>query len=450
MNGIKYSPKVSVIVPIYNVEPYLIQCISSIQNQTYLNMEIICVDDNSSDKSAEILKELALNDDRIIAVYNSQSMGAAYCRNLGIKMSKGEYLIFLDSDDYFDKELIERGINAFQKYNADIVAWDSFFLDCAMNELRCNQSLTKRFLRKIDEPFSPKEFADYIFDMLSVAPWYQMYRREIVTSNGLYFQSLPNSNDVYFCYITRLYAKKIVYLPERLVYYRINRFGQISEYRGKNPECAYEALFALYNRMIKDDLFHFYKKSFYYSALNVILHRGRLCNDEKIKADFDDFMSQTGWKNLGMERLKREDFVSEFQFSLWEIVVKNKNWEAASKMCIETFYNEKLINRLKNFGQRFCLWGFGIKGKNFLNIAQKYNMNIVGIVDINSNLWGDYANGLKVLPLESQPTEFDTILLITSKYYDEVKKSLYENGKSDLKIIDIDTLVIYNYFRWHL
>ena len=99
-NKIGYTPKVSVIIPVYNVEEYLRECLDSIVKQTLREIEIICVDDGSTDNSLEILKEYAKKDNRI-TVITQKNLHAGVARNAGLAVAKGEYLSFLDSDDFF-------------------------------------------------------------------------------------------------------------------------------------------------------------------------------------------------------------------------------------------------------------------------------------------------------------------------------------------------------------
>ena len=112
-------PKVSVIIPVYNVEKYLRECLNSVINQTLKDIEIILVDDGSTDSSLSICQEYAKKDDRII-VLTQQNQGAAVARNNGIKIAKGEYLSILDSDDYFDLSMLEKLYNKAVKDDLDI------------------------------------------------------------------------------------------------------------------------------------------------------------------------------------------------------------------------------------------------------------------------------------------------------------------------------------------
>ena len=111
--------KVSIIVPVYNVEKYLTKCIDSIINQTYKYLEIILVDDGSTDNSSQICDQYAIKDNRI-KVIHKENGGLSDARNVGIKNSTGEYLSFIDSDDYIDKDMIECLYNAITNTNSDI------------------------------------------------------------------------------------------------------------------------------------------------------------------------------------------------------------------------------------------------------------------------------------------------------------------------------------------
>ena len=114
---------ISVIVPVYNVEKYLDKCINSLINQSYNNLEIILIDDGSTDNCGEICDKYALKDNRI-KVIHKKNEGLSAARNLGISISKGDYIIFIDSDDWVDKEILLKLLNLIKKYNSDIAVCD--------------------------------------------------------------------------------------------------------------------------------------------------------------------------------------------------------------------------------------------------------------------------------------------------------------------------------------
>lgn len=117
-----FAPDISVIVPVYNTESYLKKCIESIINQTFRNIEIILVDDGSTDTSAEILADYALRDNRIIVIHQ-ENQGLSAARNAGMRSAKGEYIMFVDSDDWIDANTCEKAISAARTSFADIVMW---------------------------------------------------------------------------------------------------------------------------------------------------------------------------------------------------------------------------------------------------------------------------------------------------------------------------------------
>ena len=111
---------VSVIIPVYNVEKYLPKCLESVTAQTYANLEIICVNDGSPDNSSAILEEYAKKDGRIIII-NQENTGLSGARNTGIRAASGEYIVFVDSDDWIDAETVETAVSKAE--NADTVMW---------------------------------------------------------------------------------------------------------------------------------------------------------------------------------------------------------------------------------------------------------------------------------------------------------------------------------------
>ena len=114
-----YPEKVSIIIPVHNTETYIRRCVDSAINQTYKNIEIILIDDGSSDKSPEICDEYALLDDRIIVIHKDNG-GLSSARNTGLKIASGEYISFLDSDDWMMGNMIEKMLLLCQQYKADI------------------------------------------------------------------------------------------------------------------------------------------------------------------------------------------------------------------------------------------------------------------------------------------------------------------------------------------
>ena len=135
-------PKVSIIIPVYNVEKYLKKCLDSVINQTLKDIEIICIDDGSTDSSYTILNEYAQKDNRFV-ILKQKNNGAGAARNKGIEIAKGEYLYFLDSDDFVDITLLEKAHTKIKENDCDICIFKNYFYNDNTKEKYINNLKNK-------------------------------------------------------------------------------------------------------------------------------------------------------------------------------------------------------------------------------------------------------------------------------------------------------------------
>ncbi len=166
--------KISVIVPIYNVEKYLRNCIESIINQTYLNLEIILVNDGSTDKSLSIIEEYSYKDERI-KVINKANGGLSSARNAGLEIAKGTYISFIDSDDWIELNMYEVLIENITKYNAEISIISTKTVDECGNVLEYNTELIDKDI----EVFNKQEIMSKYLLGSWIPAWDKLYRREL-------------------------------------------------------------------------------------------------------------------------------------------------------------------------------------------------------------------------------------------------------------------------------
>lgn len=138
---------VSIIMPVYNVGEYLKDCLDSVINQTYTNIEIICVNDGSTDNSLEILKEYKNKDSRIVIIDKANG-GLVSARKVGVEAAKGEYSIYIDSDDWIELNMIEELVNEVRKTNADIVT-SGFVREFGKGNILETDNIEKAFIVKI-------------------------------------------------------------------------------------------------------------------------------------------------------------------------------------------------------------------------------------------------------------------------------------------------------------
>ncbi len=206
---------VSVIVPVYNSEKYLRQCIESIINQSYKNIEIILVVDNgSTDSSGEICDKYALSDKRIIAIHK-EHCGPAAARNTGIENSKGEFIFFLDADDYIEIDAIKLLIESYNKHKADLIIGDFKKIKNGIVENRndiClsgNKLLTKQDLADYSR-FYLKKPNRYLLFAFS---WGRLFKSSIIKDNNIFFNiDLHTFEDVAFNFDYLNYANEACFL----------------------------------------------------------------------------------------------------------------------------------------------------------------------------------------------------------------------------------------------
>lgn len=214
---------VSIIVPIYNVEDYLEECLNSIIGQTYQNLQILLIDDGSTDESLSICEKYSKKDNRIIISHQS-NLGAGVARNKGLEASKGTYIYTCDSDDYLSEDAIEKLVDIMQKETADFVFFDaiSFHSDGMVGResaycrsgnygIASGPEMAKKLLANGEyKPGSPLAF----------------YRTEFLRKNRIEFYPGIMCEDELFSFYTYLRAEKVVYCPQRF-YHRRLRNGSV-------------------------------------------------------------------------------------------------------------------------------------------------------------------------------------------------------------------------------
>ncbi len=243
--------KVSIIIPVYNVEAYLSQCLDSVTAQTLKDIEIICVDDGSSDRSLDILKEYQAKDPRI-QIICQKNAGAGAARNAGLRKAQGEYLSFLDSDDFFEPDMLELAYNQIEQYQADFVVFNSDQYHMDKKEF-----VSIPWVLRIHDippymPFSHRQLTDNVFKTFVGWAWDKLYRRSFVLEHNLWFQEQRTSNDMLFVFSALILAKRIAIVNKVLAHQRRGGSGSLSVTREKSWQCFYDALTAL-RRRIQDE-----------------------------------------------------------------------------------------------------------------------------------------------------------------------------------------------------
>lgn len=199
---------ISVIVPVYNSESYLHKCITSLINQSYLNLEILLIDNGSTDNSLEICQNYAEKDERI-KVYQAKDGSQGAARNLGILKSKGDYVMFADSGDYVVNDFCQNALTAIQKFNSDIVIFDYFIVKDG--KLTLQNVFSKQVAGSVDKKIVVASLIDESF------VWNKIFKRKLFSN--IEFPSDEKYEDISTVYKLIAKAKKISYLNKTLYFY---------------------------------------------------------------------------------------------------------------------------------------------------------------------------------------------------------------------------------------
>lgn len=228
MKEIVLMPKISVIVPIYNVEKYLEKCLNSIVNQTFSDIEIICVNDGSTDNSLAILNMFA-KDDKRIKVISQENQGISVARNNGMKVATGEYIGFVDSDDWIDLNFYEKLYDAAKRYDADIAA-------CGIKRILKNKE--KVFFNFKKERFTVDQNEKYEICYIPKHSYVynKIYRLEELKKHNLQFEAGKYYEDLLFSAQVFFYLRSVVTVPKIFYNYVSNPMSIVGSKTTKKEE----------------------------------------------------------------------------------------------------------------------------------------------------------------------------------------------------------------------
>lgn len=221
--------KITIIVPIYNVEKYLRECLDSLLNQTFKDIEILCMNDGSTDGSVQILEEYK-NKDKRIRVINKKNSGYGATMNMGIDAANSEYIGILESDDVAKPELFENLYNLITKYNCDVVKSDFFLYYSKQNKLIKNNIMQGKIINKVTN-------IDEDIEILGICPsiWSCLYKKDFLLKNNIRFLETPGASyqDTSFYQKVILSAKKVFLTDNAYVQYRVDNENSSVNNRGK-------------------------------------------------------------------------------------------------------------------------------------------------------------------------------------------------------------------------
>ena len=312
------TPNVSVIIPCYNAEKYLAQCLDSVAAQTLKNIEIICVDDGSSDRTPEILSQYAKKDPRFV-ILTQENKNAGAARNNGLQHARGEFLSFLDADDFFEPEMLEKMVDAAQLQNADFVVCHS---DQYLMEKGCFSPapwVVQDACLPPESPFAWHQLKGNVFRVFTGWAWDKLYRRSFAAQHGLTFQEQRTTNDLLFVYSALVLAQRITVIDGIYIHQRQNA-GSLSVTREKSWHCFYDALTALRQRLTDEGLFQKLEQDYVDYALhfslwnlNTLAEPTHRMLEEKLRSDW--------FRELGLTDKPDSWFETPLEFTQYKWIV---------------------------------------------------------------------------------------------------------------------------------
>lgn len=263
-------PKVSVIIPVYNTEPYLRECLESVINQTLREIEIICVDDGSTDGSLAILREYEKKDRRIrVLVQPNLYAGAA--RNNGLKYATGEYLSFLDADDFFELNMLEVAYEQAKQQNAEIIVFRCDLFDDEKHSYTVRKDSIREENLPDNAPFASTEVKKDLFRTFVGWTWDKLFLRDFILENGIRFQEIRTSNDLFFTYLALAMAQMITSAENVLAHHRTQVKTSLEATRDQSWDCFYKALCAIRDALKENGLYSTFERDFINYSLNFSL-----------------------------------------------------------------------------------------------------------------------------------------------------------------------------------
>lgn len=396
--------KVSIIIPVYNVEKYLRECLDSVLNQVFDSYEIICIDDISTDNSRKILEEYANNCSKIRIVSHDVNRGLSAARNTGLKHARGKYILFVDSDDMLVEGALEELYRYAEDNNLDNIYFDYEIKNELGIEKKSNNKIKKEFV-DIQRVYEGQE----LFCMFAkkkewkIEAWRQFYKREFLENCKCEFYDGILHEDNLFSFICAMQAKRVMEIPKKYYVYRHRNNSIMTTINEKRAESLYIVLM---------EIFNYWNTHTFSKAVN-----------DAIAEYFEAI-----YKNLAYY----QNYCSKDS----ELIEKRK---PAERKIYQLLKNEKKkyltlssnnIRELLN-AQHIIVYGAGRGAIDIIQTLQEIGLKIqaVAVSDTTVNARSICGIGVKnISELVEYRKNAAIVIGVTSKYSEEIEKKLKELG----------------------
>lgn len=307
-NGLK-NIRVSVIIPVYNAEKYIDQMLESVLGQSLKEIEIICVNDGSSDNSCNIIRDFMKQDSRIMLLEQPKS-NAGTARNRGLLKAKGQYVVFWDADDKFDKKALELMHRKMRKKQADICVCKACEFTYTGKVYEAGYLKTAALPDK--DPFNKFDICEDLFSFATNVAWNKMFRRDFLKERRLYFQEISQANDTAFVMKALYLADRITCVEKYLVFYRTGNENSLTGKASETFLCPYESYLYTLRELEKEPDFPVVKNSFLNKAAKGMFRALNVQTSIEAYKKLYDFLKRDGLKELGLSECRKEDMEAEW------------------------------------------------------------------------------------------------------------------------------------------
>ena len=416
------NPIISVIIPVYNVEQYLQECLISVLEQSEKNIELICVNDGSTDHSLDILEEFASLDGRI-RIINQENHGLAYTRNVAFSVAKGKYIVCLDGDDMFRENALEELLYIAEKNTTDIVYFDAecLFEPGVEYDKGKDDYYTRRKsygLRTGKEIFAQTFIKEKFTDSVCLL----MINREWLKEQDIHFYNGILYEDCLFSVQCMMKAKRVFHINQKFYIYRIrkNSIMTSNPYRAEN---LYSRAIGLrqFLEIYRDEELTDFQNEAFIKWIALIISNIKVIGQNIVDEEVERFSSMPNAEQL------------KFELALGEI-----SWDRVGRRIEQREKVEKLENE-----KNIIIYGAGIRGKRLLEYFYLTDnvSRVMGFLVTSKIGQPDVIRGIKVMEFDSNSDIDKNDFVIISFRGDEamdLKDKLEQKGYTNVMVMDED------------
>lgn len=408
-----YQPEiVTIVIPAYNVEKYIRENIESLINQSYKNLEIIYICDGCTDQTVQILCEYTKKDPRVILKIQEKNQGAALARNIGMNLATGEWIIFLDADDIFDLCMIKEMIETAWKSQADIVGcyWECFD-EIPNKDAVIPNEMRKWYCKNYPIIETVKELP-HIMQITDKGPCTKLVSKSIYTKKDVYFQNIPNANDVYYSISAILNSNRIAYIDKAFLHYRSDKGRKtLSTDRMNKKNYILEAYHQVYGYINSKQNNKSLLQSFYNDVILILFYY----LEDEVYNNLFTLLKDVYLDKWQMNKQGIFEQLNEVNKILYNNILNNNRENNRNQLLMKA--KIKFVKKISKDG--CSIWGIGKLGCELLKEIEKTDIDIQHVYDSAQTEWGRTLYGHVVEKF--QQTKSDNIIITTPKYFDDIK-----------------------------